>query len=283
MEDDLLKAYESLDGVPPSVILDRHPDGRFVALQAHALPLDRAAIWDAVSGKLVWQPADTIAVIWLKNGRRILLVREKYEPDPRHPLIVASPLQSEYQYSCEQRSWPEQVIVGTYPFDLPTGWPDRVVVSPQNDLAAIRWIEQDCAGFVLVQLHEEGDRQLAHHTYRTEPNLIQGPVFSPDGRFLVLSCGRAFWWNDEGEDPRVPATGGQYEIDHVTIYEVTSCSFEEFNIEIQIPSGWLPSDPDDISYQLLGEPEFLSATKFRVALPTGGEQQFSTLGDPAGR
>jgi len=276
-----LTTFAPLDGILPHLVLDRHPDGRAVALQAPFSPLDRAAVWDAQTGALIWNPGVTMALHWLPNGEEIVLLRERSAVTRGYPPLADSPLGDGNWYVLERASWPGRTVVGACKVVLPEGWGNAVTVSPRGDLAAVRWFEQDAAGFVLVALREGGDRQLPDPGYRTAPdNLVQGPVFSPDGRFLVLSCGRGFWWagDDEGEDPTVPASGGRYEIGHVAIYDVREKAAQEIVIEEDVPAGWLPEDPEDLEHnELLGEPRFIAAHEFTVTLPTGTERRFSTV------
>lgn len=46
--------FEPIAGRKPSALIDPHPDGRHVALQAQDSPLNRAGVWDAETGRLVW-------------------------------------------------------------------------------------------------------------------------------------------------------------------------------------------------------------------------------------
>jgi len=269
--------WEPLDESLPDRLIDRHPNGDLVALQITSSPVSRAAIWDANTGRLYWAPEHTIALCWTHGGHQIVLVREAYTLDPNHPRKVASPLQSEYEYLLERRVWPERNLVSCCPIQPPTGWLDSLAVSPRGDLAAIVWSEQDRAGFFLVALDAvEGDRQLSNASYQTAPNLITGPRFSPDGENLVLSCSLAFWWAAEHEDPSAPARGGIYMLGHVTVYSVAGLSYRELPVIAEVPTGWLPADPDNQESELLGEPIFLTNSEFTITLPTGAEQRFHT-------
>jgi hypothetical protein len=280
MNDDLLlETFEPLDGTRPYNVLDRHPDGRSIALQAYLASAhgERAAVWDLDSGTLIWKPSDTIALCWLLEGDHALLLRETYRRDPQHPPIIASPLQSEFTYTLERQTWPEHQLIRSCIVTPPEGWVNRVTVSPRKDLASVRWFEQHAAGFVLIDLDPDEDRQLPGVGYRTAPyNLVEGPVFSPDGRFIVLTCGRGFWWSDEAGDPMQPAAGGSYELGHVAIYYLANHSVREIHVREEVPAGWLPDDPEDIRNELLGEPVFADDQEFTVLLPNGSERRFST-------
>lgn len=276
-----LEAFEPLNNTAPTEVLDQHPNGHLVALRVNYSPLDRAAVWDRTSGKLFWIRENTVALCWLRQGNQVALVRGMYQPEPDRPDLIASALQSEHTYLLERQTWPDHAVISVCDITIPEGWVNRVIVSPRNDIAVVRWFEQDAAGFVLVGLREQGDVQRPDAGYRTAPdNVVQGPVFSPDGHFIVLSCGRGLWWSDgnEDEDPAVPARGGRYEIGHVAIYNALNRTVQEILIEENIPAGWRPDNPDNpLRYELLSEPQFITDTKFIIRLPTGTKRQFSTV------
>ena len=235
----LVGCFEDADGrnQNPLWLLDHHPLGQLVAMQAtvdvHCLT-SRAGVWDAASGKLLWQPDNTLALCWLPGGHEVVLIREAYERSLDHPPMLIGPLQSEYTYFFERRTWPGKALISRCVIRPPAGWIDRVVVSPRGDLAAFRWIEQGCAGFELVALTADGDRQTPGAGYRTKPNLLSGPVFSPDGSYIALSCGRWSWWMANLEDyweydKDTPSSGGSFEVGHVTIFHVTIPKVEELS------------------------------------------------------
>jgi hypothetical protein len=289
--------YAKIAGKRPDWLLHRHPDGRHVALQAIDAGLNRAGVWDDQSGgafrpkRLVWESPEAIALAWTPGGDEIFVVTSRYERSADHPPMIVSPLQSETTYRLERRSWPHRELLGSCPIHLPTGWVDWVGVSPVGDRVAVRWIEQDCAGFVLAD--PGAPKQLEEAVYRTEPNLISVPVFAPDGRNIVTSCGRSSWWNasdptgalffpgnadDEASagagDLDTPSRGGTYEVGHVAVYTVDHGPVRQEPISVTIPSGWLPPDPESGEAEMLGEPHFISRSAFSVALPNGEVRTF---------
>jgi hypothetical protein len=192
---------------------------------------------------------------------------------------MSSPLEGDDWYLLERQSWPDHTPRSTCQVVLPEGWGNAVIASPRGDLAAVRWFEQDAAGFVLVAVQDSGDCHLPTHGHRVAAtNLMQGPVFSPDGRYLTLSCGRSLWWtgDPDGDDPAIPARGGHYLIGQVAIYDVATEATREIPIEVDVPAGWLPDDPEEpLDGKLLGTPQFVTVSDFTVTLPTGGERRFS--------
>jgi hypothetical protein len=215
-------------------VLDRDPSGQFVAMQADVfirVGTTRVGVWEAVSGKLVWEPEDTLALCWSPDAREVWLIRDHYEPSPDHPPMIVSPLQSEYTYFFERRTWPDKRLIHRCVIRPPTGWFDHVVASPRGNLAAVRWIEQDRAGFVLVSLDHDVSEQIPTAKFRAKHNTVKGPIFSPDGRYLVLSCG----------DWQAPSTRrGRCRLGWVWVYDTETDTAREIVVEDDLPPGWPP-------------------------------------------
>jgi hypothetical protein len=247
-------------------LAERHPSGRLLALQA-ALWIQaqttRAGVGDATSGKLVWEPAETLALCWSAGGDEIFLVRERYERARDHPPAIITPLQQEYAYFLERWAWPDRMLMDRCTITPPTGWFDHVVASPTGGLAAVRWIEQDCAGFRLVDLGGSL-RQLSAPQLEVRPNLVRGPTFSPDGRFLVLTSG-----NMVSEDPyeRSETLGSVwiYSIETETVRQIV---VQDESMRKRVPYSW---------DEWLGQPRFVTDQEFVVRLPGGAERHFSTM------
>src|SRR5215831_3209377 len=55
-------------GELPALLLDTHPDGRYVALRTERY---ESAIWEQKSKRLAWAPSYAIALSWLKQGTQI--------------------------------------------------------------------------------------------------------------------------------------------------------------------------------------------------------------------
>ncbi|HLG78229.1 MAG TPA: hypothetical protein VKX46_17570, partial [Ktedonobacteraceae bacterium] len=54
--------FEKLAGGAPYRILDKHPDGRHIVMQAKAHYSDRSAVWEQGTGRIVWKPERAIAL-----------------------------------------------------------------------------------------------------------------------------------------------------------------------------------------------------------------------------
>jgi hypothetical protein len=166
--------------------------------------------------------------------------------------------------------------LGECPIEFPTGWARELAGSPVGGLATVTWLEQDCAGIEVVRLGtDDGDYQIvgtARHgsAYFVKPNLIQGPVFSPDGRLAAAACSRWSWWAPGG-DPETPSPGGRLKAGHLAVLDTATMSVSEHDVVTSVPAGWLPPSSDD---EMMGEPEFADARTVRVSLPTGDVMAF---------
>jgi hypothetical protein len=64
-----LSRYEPLGDVKPGALISSHPSGQYVALQVTGMPLNRAAVWETATGRLVCAPrVDLAAVFWLEQS-----------------------------------------------------------------------------------------------------------------------------------------------------------------------------------------------------------------------
>ena len=123
--------YEPVDGTYPSAVLDVHPDGRHIALQAPTSTYGSGAVWDRQTGRLVWAPEDTQALCWLPGGRQLVALRGGKAHDERL---------SRYR-------WPGRQHLRSCPIWYDGGWTLEVVASPRGDRVAFLWMEQHKGGW----------------------------------------------------------------------------------------------------------------------------------------
>jgi hypothetical protein len=252
--------YERLGGARPSFVLDEHPDGVHLALMAIDSPYNRAAIWDRRTRSVVWQLERTQAICWLPGGAELFLVR-----DPEVQTAWNA------QFVGERRAWPTSELVCQCPLAGEwLNWCGGVMASPRGDLVAVVWLEQHIGGFELVAIRPEGDEQIAGAGYATEPNGISDPVFSPDGRYLVMGCGRYACWNPE-EDPELPSTGGTFRVGHLLIRDLDTGFQREVPIEETFAPGWQPPADagDSVVDAPVGDPRFETLRECSVPILTG--------------
>jgi hypothetical protein len=262
-------SYVPLGKMHPVFLLDEHPDGVHVALQALSLPHSRAAVWDRLSRQQVWVPESTQALCWLPGGQEVLLLCDR-------PARVWNP-----HFIVERRAWPTHELRSTCPIvSDDANWAGEIVASPRGNLAVVKWIEQHIAGIELVEISPHSDTQIEDAGYSAEPNCVSSPVFSPDSRYLVMGCGREVWWNEE-EDQELSSPGGRFRMGHVFVRDLDQGSQREIPIEVDIPEGWAPGDGNDetVVDQPIGNPRFESDIEFLVPLLTGGSRRLSATAE----
>ena len=267
--------WEPLEGDAPIGLLDQHPSGQYVALQVivlHETFVWRAAIWNTTTQTIVWNPGDANALCWLPGGHELLVVREIFTPQAERRGIFLTPLQAEFRHLIERRTWPEQRLIDTIDVSFPTGWLVDVIVSPVAPLACFVWNDQCEAGIEFVSWTDGSFQQLHNRGYYGNSNLLEGPVFSPDGAVVVFSYGTDGWWS---EDPELPSQGGTFKVGWIVIYNVAHGSYREVDVLATIPVGWLPEDPERIYHNgAVSCPRFSTLERFSVTLPTGEQQSF---------
>lgn len=256
---------ESIDGERPVLYTSSHPKEPLVALRTQGKK-ERAGVWALKIGKLVWAPEGVRALCWNRAGSEAYVI-QSYGKSPYQPWFF------------ERFSWPERSKIGSCEVESPTGWIDGVVASPVEDLAVFTWTEQGCAGFEFVDFRMGEPRQVRGSGYSDTPNTQDGPVFSPDGRWLVASCGNDFWW---GGDPETPSPGGRFVCGKLVIADLHEGDlkkrFRVFPLEVEVPTGWRTQDPNDITCEIPLEPTFLDAQTFSIILPTGEKRVYDIQG-----
>jgi hypothetical protein len=243
-----MEGLEPLNGVDPLDELGRHPDGRQVAMRtgwdAEGRG-ERAAVWDTRTGKITWAPEGAVAIAWLRGGSELLVVIDE---------------------TLHRLTWPEKEPLAAceVPRRGGEGWIDRIVVDRQDRLAAVRWLDQTEAGFELVDLRGRGTKHLKRSGYRVAgTNLLDGPVFSPTGRFLVSTEGIDEWWTEGSRAGRV------------TIFDTRDSSTRHADVELDVPAGWEPGTME-AQAGLIGVPTFVNARAFVLKLPTGEKRRYTT-------
>ena len=296
--------FAPLHGERPFVMLDSHPNGRYVALQVVTYletTCNRAAVWDRDTGKLEWAPEGVSALAWMPSGEHVAFIHEKYEHAPDHPAIIVTPLQSEFTYTLVLATWPEPRSIASCSVDFPMGWPTDLVVSPRGDLAVVEWNDQGESGLEFVAITADGPQQIAHpglpHIaplvngggidgggFLLTTNLTARPGFSPDGRYIVLAWQNEWvWWSQryydvdaDGNEIAPASPGGEYTIGTVSIIDWQERTHRMVPIVEAIPIGWRPDPRSDGGEGLITDPpDFLDSEHFTLALPTGVVRRFS--------
>jgi hypothetical protein len=299
-------SFEPLHGERFFWFLDRHPDDRHVALQVIAslhTSAERAGVWDQYTGKLVWTPEGVSAIAWLHGGEQVALIHEEYHRAPDHPAIIGSPLQREFSYTFVHATWPELSFIDSCGLAFPTGWPVDLVISPREDLAIVKWRDQEESGLEFVALGEKDPQQIENtglqHLaplaltggkggggFPLNTPLVFRPVFSPDGHYIVLTWqDEAVWWSsdaysadDSGKIVPPVSLGGEFTTGTVTIIDWQERTHRSIPLVERLLAGWRPEPRDDGGEGLLIEPPiFVDDEYFTLALPTGEMRTFSVV------
>lgn len=262
--------WEPLQGTKPNVRLSEHPARGEVVLQAslwQGTDVDRAGVWDVATRRLLWAPEGANAMAWTSGGDRLLVLVESHLPGPHDRGITVTPLQSEFTHRCDLYEWPSRRRLSWTALDFPTGWLIDVVPSPVAALAAYVWLDQTEAGVELVTWDDDRLVQLEERGYFGEDtNLLTGPVFSPDGRHLILAYGESRWWADERDEP---SPGGMRRAGGVVILDTRTGDVDERDAECLVEPGWVPDDPYSVRSEMLSVPRFVSDDAFVVETPNG--------------
>jgi hypothetical protein len=266
-------AWERLEGRLPEVRLSRHPSGRFLAMQVVVMlesMVTRAAIWNTETYRIEWNPANANALCWVEAGDELLVVEEHYTVDSDRSPMLATPLQREYTYYLRRLYWPSTEQISSSDLTLPAGWPVDIVPSPDTAIACVVWEDQHKAGIEWVSWSGGRLRNVPGYGYSRDSNLIQGPVFSPDGDLVAMSYGAGVWWSDERH---LPSPGGVRRLGWVVVGKPLSGTYQELDVVASVPEGWLPDDPDDIWNEFVSCPRFADDETILVDVPTGEERR----------
>jgi hypothetical protein len=220
----------------------RHPSGRFLAAQVLDVLGEECAVWDLETGDLVWRPQAT-SVSWSDDGGLVALLVGKDGDD------------------FELRSWPERDLISKCRVKPSACCNTFVSLSPRGDRAAVLWWHQTEGGVNLVALDGGDARHLVDEGYETEEtNLVEGPVFSRDGRLVAISEGFVWWWLPHGADSPegTPSAGGTFRRGRVTAIEIDSGSVRQADVFGDVEEGWVPPHDSWEHFELLGKPRFVS-------------------------
>ncbi len=256
----LFETFERLPGGMPYRLLDRHPDGTHVALQAKEHYAGRSAVWNTDTKRIVWQPERAIALAWLQDGTQIGVLREAHTA----------------RYEFALYAWPETHLLHHCLIDLPSraGWMLDLIISPQSDLALCHWVDQTEAGFEFIDITPHSTSHDTQASYALEgTNELTRAVFSPQGDFWVFAYKiYEIWWAPNPEDIDTydqPARGGEYPLGVLQVFRKKQPFTRTIPLIATLPAGWLPEDPDADEVLYINDPLFLDEQHVQVRLPSG--------------
>src|SRR5579885_1682813 len=101
------RTFETLEGKKPDCLLDRHPDGKYLAMQVSTKDAYLAAIWNNETKRLAWSPVDAHALAWLRQGTQIAALQ--------NPQVS-----EDFQFAIY--SWPQGSLLQHCPLRFPMGY-----------------------------------------------------------------------------------------------------------------------------------------------------------------
>jgi hypothetical protein len=248
--------------------LHRHPTSSAVTVTPLFGTNCVAVVWDSQSGELLWAPEQASEIGWAADGRSAYVIACKFGRGPRggigHRLI--------------RYSWPGTEREEELVFSVPSGGADALVVSPAGRLAIVVAIQGPEWYYEVLGLLPTLSQLGVGH--RIDDYLLDGPVFSPDERYIVtVGSPRFVWWawpeegEWDGEEWQVPSEGGLYELGWVYVHDLTSGLKTKHPLTVDLPVGWQPipreGESDGWSWMVVWGPEFTGERSFRVWLPDG--------------
>ena len=262
--------WEPFLGEYPSALIDTHPSGEYVAMQIvqinEEVTKERAAIWSTASRKVFVRLENTNALCWIERGTEMLMLEEFHKTANIRPPLYATPIQSEYQHFLRRLSWPAMDTIEKIELKFPMGWLIDIVPSPTTKLACFIWQDQCESGIEFVTWEDGQLRQLPEMGFIADSNLIRGPVFNDEGTFIAMTFGKGCWWAETLEETSI---GGDFYVGYLIWSQIGSVKYNRININVSIPSGWKPHNPEDIlTNEFLGKPVFISPHELQILLPT---------------
>lgn len=262
-----LNEFELLQGEEPFLLLDRHPDGIYVAMHVETADTYSAAVWNTETKLLAWSPENAHALAWFHEGTQIAALE--------NPILSEDFLFSVY-------SWPQTRLLRQCALHFPMGYVFDLFISPTNDLALCQWTDQSEFGFEFISIQDDSVTYLAKDGFcNRKTNFSTRPLFSPDGRIWVCCYQHvSSWWVDEDtiEHFYRPRKGGKREIGGVMVFRRTQ-QVNEIPLTVTVPAGYLPpglqsseGTAEEVKY--ISDPVFIDAHHLLVRLPSGESQVY---------
>jgi hypothetical protein len=226
------------------------------------------AVWDGATGKLLWRPERGASDIgWSADGLNAYVLVSQFGPGPHggigHRLL--------------RYRWPEGQLQEELHFGVPSGGADALIVSPAGGLAAVVAMQGPEWYYEVLGLRPALAQLGVGH--RINEYLVDGPVFSPDERYLVTvgGAGHVWWaWPDEEHDEdewQLPSEGGRFEFGWVYVHDLLGEQVTRHPLSGALPAGWKPQPRDGEaegqSWQAVWGPQFTGERTFRLWLPDG--------------
>lgn len=254
-------SFETFESEKPTHLLDKHPDGKHLAMQVETEDVFLAAIWNMETKQRVWSPEDAHALAWLQEGTQIAALQ--------NPILSEDFLFTIY-------SWPQGQLIHQCPLHFPMGFLFDLVISPKSDLAVCQWTEQTEFGFEFININNQTVAHMAQSGYFHEKtNRSTRPAFSPNGHVWVCCYQEEGCWpndNDSLTQKKRPRKEDQQHIGTVIVFHGTQ-KLDVFPIvptgttgdlsQNQTPPAVFPNDLD------ISNPLFIDSQHVMIRLSSG--------------
>lgn len=232
-----------------------------------ALELDRGAgVWTAAGALLYYDPRAS-ALAWAADGSLWVAIAS-FEP--------SEPGRAGVRHRLEQRDPDSFALARVIPFELPSGGPEWLELSPSGGLAVVTWLDQGEWGYVGIDLRAGVQAGLAA---RMRPGTRAAPprILADGSAILACASVGAAWWNlrDHDDPSERPSEGGERRIGWITTHELASGRVRESELVVDLPAGWIPDDPYDSRWYRIVGPELDDLASVAVWLPDGSRERFS--------
>lgn len=260
------ETFEAFEGEKPYLLLDRHPDGTYLALQVDIGDV-AAAIWSTETKRLVWSPEDACALSWLRGGTQLAALQAPLYEDiyPNHRFAIYT--------------WPQGQRLAQCLPKFPFGYVFDLVVSPTNDLAICQWADQSEFGFEFLTLSDHSIVHLSQQGYiKRGTNRTTRPVFQPGGHLWVCAYqDNLDWYLDEDaqRDGHYVAKEGKRERLGALLVFYQTHLLGEIPLIATVPASYCAEEGvfrEVMGYLSESPPVFLDAHHVVIHLPSGESQ-----------
>ncbi len=264
--------YERVYGQNPRRVVARHPSGHYVAMEYYYQQEWNVAVWEEETGKVAWTQERTKNLCWLKQGTEVALLTKR---------TAYGRLGAPYEQDIfERRTWPGNTLISSCRVTWAWGWPDSIVVSPYDNLAAIRYLDEGISGWEFVIISDTGDYQLRGagvETIGNQPAIHTFPGFSPDGRCAVSGYHTKFVENKLGY--LAPLERNSFEIGYIMVICILEATYYAIPIRDAVPAKLAEDDLDDADETIAPtQSVFLDNEHFTTTFPTGEKRTYHVKG-----
>ena len=240
-----------------------HPSEPVVAVDLASSQHAGFGLWDTRSGHFLrWLPQRSTGARWLNRGLSLLVAINE----------MGRAEDGGISHRLQRIAWPSSEILDDCQFGLPQCCIDDLVVSASERLA-LAWLNsgQGECGYVLL-LIAGGLQCLNRGPIFSLNTMVSAPSFAPSEQFVISAAGtnEPLWWTDPNNHQRdwnTPAKGGLITFGQIFVHDLEADQITAHRIDFDLPSGWIPDDPDNGWWMAPRSPEYLSEDRIQFQLP----------------